>query len=426
MFFLMFNLTMLILALMARFRSPQWGYLPVAWFFISLLPCELPWLFALLHIALALPGLLAIAFSGKPLDSLSLLSLLIFAGTQLLWIYLHRKTFRADSNLQAAFAQDSKEYSQAEYPTDLGITANPVSQDRDWLKPFSFARPGVERFEDIAYGTHPRQRLDILRLSEKNGAPTWLRPVLLHVHGGGWIIGKKHQQGQPLLYYLAQQGWLCLDINYRLAPEYHLPDGLVDIKIAIAWARQNIKSLGGDPDFIAISGESAGGHLCALTALTANDPELQPGFSEVDTAVQATVPLYGIYDFTNSSDSVSGMPMRKFLTRYVMPESFCQAPELWRKLSPLERIHTGAPPFFVLQGSSDCLALMEETRSFVEKLKATSKAPAILAEIEGAQHGFELFHGVRAEFTIVAIARFLRHHYAQARAQQRSNQEHQP
>ncbi len=61
---------------------------------------------------------------------------------------------------------------------------------------------------------------------------------------------------------------------------------------------RNIGDYGGDPDFIALTGGSAGGHLCALTALTANQPVLQPGFESADTEVQAAVPYYGVYDLT--------------------------------------------------------------------------------------------------------------------------------
>ena len=60
-------------------------------------------------------------------------------------------------------------------------------------------------------------------------------------------------------------------------------------------------SYGGDPDFIAITGGSAGGHLAALAALTPNDPEYQPGFEDADTTVQAAVPHYGVYDFAGAS-----------------------------------------------------------------------------------------------------------------------------
>ena len=127
--------------------------------------------------------------------------------------------------------------------------------------------------------------------------------------------------------------------------------------------------------------------------------------------MQAAVPLYGLYDFTNSSQTASGAELNKFFRHYIMPAPYSQQPELWRKASPLWQIDQKAPPMFMIQGSNDCLALVEETRVFVAALKQQSRAPVVYAELEGAQHGFDIFHGVRTEFAIEAIGKFLLHCY---------------
>ena len=98
--------------------------------------------------------------------------------------------------------------------------------------------------------------------------------MLLQVHGGAWILGNKEQQGIPLMQHLAAKGWVCVAINYRLAPRDPWPAQVVDVKRAIAWIREHIAAYGGDPDYIAITGGSAGGHLTALAALTPNDPDV--------------------------------------------------------------------------------------------------------------------------------------------------------
>ena len=126
-------------------------------------------------------------------------------------------------------------------------------------------------------------------------------PVLLQIHGGAWTIGEKDHQGRPLMNQMAAQGWVCVAINYRLSPRDAWPAHIVDVKRAIAWIKDNIADYGGDPDYIAITGGSAGGHLTALAALTAGDPEFQPGFEDADTSVQAAVPFYGVYDFAGST-----------------------------------------------------------------------------------------------------------------------------
>ncbi len=102
-------------------------------------------------------------------------------------------------------------------------------------------------------------------------------PVLLQIHGGAWVIGNKDQQGMPLMYHLADKGWVCVAINYRLSPRATWPDHLVDCKRALAWIREHIAEYGGDPDYVVVTGGSAGGHLTAMMGLTANDPAYQPG-----------------------------------------------------------------------------------------------------------------------------------------------------
>lgn len=96
-------------------------------------------------------------------------------------------------------------------------------------------------------------------------------PVLLYIHGGAWMYGDKSYPSSPLLPDLARQGWVVVNTNYRLTRGSYpaiFPEYLIDIKRCIRWVRQNIARYGGNPDFIALSGGSAGGHLATLAALT--------------------------------------------------------------------------------------------------------------------------------------------------------------
>ena len=121
--------------------------------------------------------------------------------------------------------------------------------------------------------------------------------MLLQVPGGAWTIGMRRPQAYPLLSHLAERGWVCVSIDYRVSPRHTWPDHIVDVKRALAWIKEHIAEYGGDPDFVAITGGSAGGHLCALAALTPDDPQYQPGFEDADTSVVAAVPIYGRYDW---------------------------------------------------------------------------------------------------------------------------------
>ena len=100
---------------------------------------------------------------------------------------------------------------------------------------------------------------------------------------------------------MAAKGWVCVAINYRLAPRDPWPAHIVDVKRAIAWVKDNIADYGGDPDYLAITGGSAGGHLAALAALTPGDPAFQPGFEDADTSVRAAVPFYGCLLYTSDA-----------------------------------------------------------------------------------------------------------------------------
>ncbi len=232
-------------------------------------------------------------------------------------------------------------------------------------------------------------------------------PVLLQVHGGAWIISEKGHQALPLMHHLAARGWVCVAANYRLSPAATFPEHLIDLKHALRWIRENIAAHGGDPGFIAATGGSAGGHLSALLALTAGDPEYQPGFEDVDTKVQACVPFYGVYDFTDRTGHQPDRGMQRFLERTVMKKAFSEHPESFERASPIHRIHAEAPPFFVIHGSHDTLAPVGEAREFARRLRETSKAPVAYAELPIAQHAFEVFHSPRAHHVIRGVDHFL-------------------
>jgi acetyl esterase/lipase len=269
--------------------------------------------------------------------------------------------------------------------------------------PFAMRHPEVERVADIPYGPYGRRnQLDVYRPSRPGAG----RPVLLQVHGGAWIIGDKAQQGLPLMYHMASLGWVCVAINYRLSPRATFPDHLVDVKRAIAWVKEHIAEHGGDPDFVVITGGSAGGHLAALAALTPDDPAYQPGFEGADTTVQACVPFYGVYDFTNRK-GLGRKDMRAFLGRFVLKRRFEEAPDLFDRASPMSRVSDRAPPFLVIHGTHDTLVPVEEARLFVDLLRAVSREPVAYAEMPGAQHAFEVFASPRAGHVVRGVARFL-------------------
>lgn len=417
--FLLFTLIMFALALSAHFRSVQVRWIRGVWFFISLLPSELPWVFGFIQVI----AILVFSVSLGELNAANIIAIALSLMTLGLWYRLHRRAFTADADLHNALREGLGDDYESEPISNSVVSAPSVIEEKAWLRPFSFRRTGIERLADISYGPHSRQRLDIYRPAEAadNSAENIkLRPILLQVHGGGWMVGHKRQQAKPLIHYLAQNGWICVDINYRLSPRHRYPACLTDVKMAIAWLKDNIASYGGDPLFIAITGGSAGGHLSILSALTANTPQFQPGFEQADTRVQAVVSMYGVYDFTNSNRSWSGAALQKFLYRFVMPSSFEADPELWQAASPKFHISEKAPPMFVIHGTNDCLVFIEDVRDFIRTARAKVGSPILYAELVGAQHGFDLFHSVRVEYTLEAVGKFLQFCYTSALSERKA------
>ena len=257
---------------------------------------------------------------------------------------------------------------------------------------------------DISYGEYGKKNLlDIWRRPDLDRGGR--APVLLQVPAGGWTTGSKRGQAHPLMSHLAELGWVCVSINYRLSPRSTWPDHIIDVKQAIAWVKAHIGEYGGDPDFIAITGGSAGGHLSSLAALTANDPTFQPGFEDVDTRVQAAVPFYGVYDFTRS-DALHPM-MVPFVGRSVLKQTWADYPESFRAASPISYVNEDAPPFFVLHGRNDCFIPVEQARSFVARLREVSRQPVVYAELPAAQHAFDIFGSARSARAAVAVEQFL-------------------
>jgi acetyl esterase/lipase len=270
--------------------------------------------------------------------------------------------------------------------------------------PFRMANVDVTRARRLPYAPGGRRfELDVYHHRDvPSGAP-----VLLQVHGGGWMIGNKDQQGIPLMLHMAARGWVCVAVNYPLSPRARWPEHLVALKRAMQWIREHSQEYGADPSFVAVTGGSAGGHLAAMVALTGDDPSLQPDFEGVDTSVQACVPFYGVYDFTDESGAkFTRQRLNSLLRPYVMSRD-ARYPDDYRAASPLCRISADAPPFLVVHGRNDTLVPVGEARVFVERLRETAKNPVAYAEIAGAQHAFDLFPSFRSAGVMRGAARFL-------------------
>lgn len=123
---------------------------------------------------------------------------------------------------------------------------------------------GLRAERDIAYGSDPLQKLDVIW----DGKTTGNRPILVFVHGGGFTGGDKHTPGQftydNVMTWANQQGMIGVEINYRLAPKNQYPDAAYDTRDALAYVAKNARQWGGDPNRIFLWGHSAGASLVGI------------------------------------------------------------------------------------------------------------------------------------------------------------------
>ncbi len=280
---------------------------------------------------------------------------------------------------------------------------------RSIARPFSLMQPGVEVIRNINYRDGgSRARLDIYR---PEGVDLTNAPVLIQVHGGGWTIGDKSQQGLILMNRMAARGWICVAMNYRLAPQNPFPAQIIDVKKAIAWTRENIATYGGDPSYLVITGGSAGGHLAALAATTPDVAEYQPGFEDAETAVSACVPFYGIFDMAGVTGDKATVQMRDL---FLAPRVFKKNPKAdltaFELASPITHVGPDTPDFFVIHGVQDGLVSVRQARTFVAKLREVSTGIVSYVELPSTQHAFEVFSSIRSQNVLRAVERWLEWH----------------
>ncbi len=186
---------------------------------------------------------------------------------------------------------------------------------------------------DAAYGANERQRLDVFEPSgARSGRPA---PVLMFVHGGGFVRGDKRTAGTPyndnVALWAARHGLVGVNITYRLAPQFQWPSGAEDVAAAVGWVRKSIGAHGGDPRRIFILGTSAGAvHAASYVAHREFHPAGGPGLA-------GAILLSGIYD-------LAAAPNNPMHIAYLGEDI-----ELYRRASSLPGLlETRVPLLFVL------------------------------------------------------------------------------
>ena len=289
-------------------------------------------------------------------------------------------------------------------PPDAPVAPWPAP---DGVAPLRHARRLRSRYlfrSAVRYGDAPQQLLDVWRRPDLPGGDA---PVLVFVPGGGWLHGGRQLQGYSLMSHLAERGWVCVSVQYRVAPRHRWPRHIRDVRAAVAWVRAHIDQFGGDPRFVAVAGCSAGGHLAALVGLTPDDPdfnaELAPG---ADPSVDAVVSIYGRYDWIDRSTRERDEFVR-FIEKFVVRRSIGRHHDVFENASPIARVHPDAPPFLVIHGEADRVIPVGEAHAFVHRLRSVSRSAVRYLEIPGAGHGFDLTSPYSAHAAVHATSHFL-------------------
>jgi acetyl esterase len=202
-------------------------------------------------------------------------------------------------------------------------------------------------------------------------------PVIVMLHGGGWAAGSLRTH-RKLAMHFAENGYLTINADYRLAPENPFPDGFDDCVFAARWASENARRWHGDPSRMALAGDSAGANLAAATLLAlSNDPNA-PAF-------RAAVLIYGVFDFPSIIERAPVRAAVEGMARAYLGSNYPSALKDLR-VSPLRGIKAGAlPPAFVICGTAD--ALLPESRSLAGALKESGIA-CESHEIDDMPHAF--------------------------------------
>ena len=275
------------------------------------------------------------------------------------------------------------------------------------VAPFLRARTLRSRYlyrRAVPYGDAPQQVLDVWRRPD---LPRGHAPVLVFVPGGAWLHGGRQLQGYSLMSHLAERGWVCVSVQYRVAPRHPWPRHIRDVRAAVAWARAHIDEFGGDPRFVAVAGCSAGAHVAALTGLTPHDADFNAELApDADPSVDAVVSLYGRYDWMDRSTRERDEFVR-FIEKIVVRRSKEGHHDIFENASPIARVHPDAPPFLVIHGDSDHVIPVGEAHAFVQRLRSVSRSTVTYFEIPGAGHGFDLTNPHSTHAAVHATSDFL-------------------
>lgn len=263
------------------------------------------------------------------------------------------------------------------------------SKKSPFIKPVYYVQnDSVEKVSDVVYANYDGREMLLDAF-----IPKWnneKHPVVVLIHGGGWISGNKNLTW-PMAQRLSKAGYLCLSVEYRMLLEAQYPAPLNDIKTAIRWVRSNADKYNVDTSFVAIYGCSAGGQLASLAASTNNSDIYtdKTRYPEVSDNIQALIDLDGVLHFLHplSSETNSDPQKLTLATRWLGAHHTVNR-ELWNEASALSHIDSNMPPaLFVGSQFPRFLAGIDETMAKMDSLGIYNE----IHHVENSPHPFWFF-----------------------------------
>ncbi len=247
---------------------------------------------------------------------------------------------------------------------------------------------------DVEYGRAGGERLLLDAWVPPGPGP---HPAVILVHGGGWTTGDKSGNGRgafmvPLHAPLQRAGFAWFSINYRLAPKHRFPACVEDVETAIRWVKAHAAEFRVDPRRLALSGESAGGHLVALAAVRA----------DAATRVAAVIPFYAPLDL--GAMTVPGTALRApFAALFGRTETDAATLAVLREASPLTHAKAGLPPFLLVHGDADDRVPLAQSQAFHARLRALGVSSE-LQVVPGGVHGMVSWNKVAPDYADRVVA----------------------
>jgi acetyl esterase/lipase len=223
-------------------------------------------------------------------------------------------------------------------------------------------------------------------------------PAIVLVHGGSWARGDRRRM-ERIARQAQQRGYVAVNIEYRLAPEYRHPAQLEDVLDAVCWVRANAAELGVDPERIGLWGYSAGAHLSMLAATRSEVGEAGPACAGILAEVQACVGGSTPTDLRRFGDVRT---LRDFLGG--SPEEMT---EVYEEASPILAVDKTHPPTFLYHGTADWIVDVEHSRRFRDALVAAG-VPVQLVESDHGHFSGALFADESVDQAFDFLDRYLR------------------